>query len=130
MFLRKKKKQNGCDKDSKVNSSNGRSSLEDEPEVDSEGYTIRKPHDLNGNGHKQLDKFYSSSGSEDSDTEAERKLHFEIKPRNGGLKLEPSLAELKETVKQLSISSLHTQVISFRITFTIVKSLINHILIF
>jgi hypothetical protein len=108
MFLRKKKKQNGSDKESKVN---GRCSVDEEPEVDSEGYTIRKPNESSENGHKQLDKFYSSSESEESDTEAEKKLHFEIKPRNGALKHEPSVAELKETVKQLSISSLHSTVL-------------------
>lgn len=100
MFLRKKKK-NGCEKDKA-----GRGSLDEEPEVDAEGYTIRKQHasDYHSNSHKQLDKFYSSSDSEDSEAEGEKKLHFEIKPRANGLKSEPSLAELKETVKQLSIS--------------------------
>ena len=109
MFLRKKKKQNGSDKDKPAS---GRGSLDEEPEVDSEGYTIRKSNNEHiANSHKQLDKFYSSSDSSDTETEAEKKLHFEIKPRNGTIKKEPSIAELKETVKQLSISSLHPTVI-------------------
>lgn len=110
MFLRKKKKQNGSDKEKPANG--GRVSLDEEPEVDSEGYTIRKPNnETPSNNHKQLDKFYSSSDSSDSETEADKKLHFEIKPRNGTIKNEPSVAELKETVKQLSISSFHPTVI-------------------
>lgn len=97
MFLRKKKK-NGLDKEKK----NQRNSFDEEPEVDSEGYTIRK--NVDNYNQKNLDKFYSSSDESDSEKEGEKKLHFEIKPRNGFDPKNSSVDELKQTVKQLSIA--------------------------
>ena len=99
MFLRKKKK-NGLDKEKK----DQRNSLDEEPEVDSEGYTIRK--NVENYNQKNIDKFYSSSDESDSEKEGEKKLHFEIKPRNqNGFDLKnASVDELKQTVKQLSIA--------------------------
>ena len=102
MFLRKKKK-NGLEKEKK----DQRNSFDEEPEVDSEGYTIRKNLDnLNQKNQKNLDKFYSSSDESDSEKEAEKRIHFEIKPRdlNGFDLKNSSVDELKETVKQLSIA--------------------------
>lgn len=96
MFLRKKKK-NGLDKEKK-----DRNSFDEEPEVDSEGYTIRKSVD--NYNQKNLDKFYSSSDESDSERDGEKKLHFEIKPRNGFDPKNSSVDELKQTVKQLSIA--------------------------
>lgn len=98
MFLRKKKNKNGLEKEKK-----DRSSFDEEPEVDSEGYTIRKNVD-SYNNQKNLDKFYSSSDESDSEREGEKKLHFEIKPRNGFDPKNTSVDELKQTVKQLSIA--------------------------
>ena len=99
MFLRKKKK-NGLEKEKK----DQRNSLDEEPEVDSEGYTIRK--NVDNYNQKNIDKFYSSSDESDSEKEGEKKLHFEIKPRNqNGFDLKnASVDELKQTVKQLSIA--------------------------
>lgn len=76
-----------------------------EPHVDEEGYIIR----ATGSDKKSdIDNFYSSSDC-DSD-ENEKKFHFEIKPvlNNGGA----SVAELRETVKSLSISPSLQQTVS------------------
>lgn len=101
MFLRKKKK-NGLEKEKKDSNVRTSNSLDEEPEVDAEGFTIRKQ--LDQNNAKNLDKFYSSSDESDLERENEKKLHFEIKPRNGFDPKTSSVDELKQTVKQLSIA--------------------------
>lgn len=82
--------------------------------MDEEGYIIPPHHDIPGNSsdartsskRKELDRFYSDSDSSDDDEEVKKPIHVVIKPINGsqGLKTTGSIAELKETVKGLSIS--------------------------
>lgn len=79
--------------------------------VDDEGYVIRDP--LSYDQRKEADNFYSDSDSSD-DEENKKPIHVIIKPINGStaLKSSGSIAELKQTVKSLSISpSLTTSVI-------------------
>lgn len=70
--------------------------------VDDEGYVIRDP--VSCEPRKEADNFYSDSDSSD-DEDNKKPIHVVIKPINGAtLKSSGSIAELKETVKSLSIS--------------------------
>ncbi|XP_053209245.1 F-BAR domain only protein 2-like [Panonychus citri] len=70
-------------------------------QVDEEGYIIR--NDVGNNRKEEDDHFYSSSDDDSEDEKQGKRFKFEIKPiqlTNGG----PSVAELRKTVKRLSIS--------------------------
>lgn len=71
--------------------------------VDDEGYVIRDA--LSNDQNKDADHFYSDSDSSD-DEESKKPIHVIIKPINGTTvpKSSGSIAELKQTVKSLSIS--------------------------
>lgn len=84
--------------------------------VDDEGYVIREPESCEQ--RKEGDNFYSDSDSSD-DEDSKKPIHVIIKPINGAAGPKTSggsIAELKQTVKSLSISpSLTTSVtISFQ----------------
>lgn len=82
--------------------------------MDEEGYIIPPHHNIpdyssdarTSSKRKELDRFYSDSDSSDDEEEVKKPIHVIIKPINGtqGLKTTGSIAELKETVKGLSIS--------------------------
>jgi hypothetical protein len=90
-----------------------RDSTSSDVKVDEEGYII-PPHliaaaaaESSGSSkRKEHDRFYSDSDSSDDDEDIKKPIHVIIKPINGdqGLKTTGSIAELKETVKGLSIS--------------------------
>lgn len=91
--------------------------------MDEEGYII-PPHLIaaqnssegrTSSKRKEHDRFYSDSDSSDDDEDIKKPIHVIIKPINGsqGLKQTGSIAELKETVKGLSISPSLLPSVSF-----------------
>ena len=80
-----------------------------EVRVDDEGFVIREPVT---DQPKELDNFYSDSDSSE-DEESKKPIHVIIKPINGSNSTKrDSIAELKQTVKSLSISPSMTTSVS------------------
>ncbi|RWS26264.1 F-BAR domain only protein 2-like protein, partial [Leptotrombidium deliense] len=101
----KKKEKGKKSKTESVSSEDDNSSndqVNNGPRIDDEGYIIRETSTTNTNKN-DIDSFYSDSDS-DSDDEQVRKFHIEIKPIHNNCG--PSVAQLQETVKSLSISPL------------------------
>lgn len=95
-----------------------------EVRVDEEGYIIRDPVSaVSGDQRKEVDNFYSDSDSSDEE-EHKKPIHVIIKPISGqnDVRNMESIAELKQTVKSLSISP--SQVAPVNICFLLLFSLL------
>lgn len=98
--------------DASSNEANRESNLVSDVKVDDEGYII-PPHAMEtessgvrtSSKRKELDNFYSDSDTSD-DEDTKKPIHVVIKPisENQNMRTTGSIAELKETVKGLSIS--------------------------
>lgn len=100
---RKKKRMNGMKEDTSVTSGEIESqenAKEKNPEIDSEGYTIR-PEESNKEYAKE--HFYSSS-DESEEEEREKKIHVEIKPVSNSSGISASIDELVASIGTISLS--------------------------